>query len=224
MAKAGFFGTIVLVGIGVGTYYALTKCKSCPDTFTGERREIAKTNIAGGKTTKTTIPLLYRWFPDEETMRIDYEVSHSSPRSSIENQNVTVVCWLYTYSYQDDGDFHLIIGSSPNRNNAWFFSAEVSGLPRSSSRNYKYHDRLEKARDQFLEVIDDCPSCSPGRYVQSFFDKPLKVEVTGSLYWDTEHTGGRCCSGTTRQKDKFVYKSETPWEIHPVTDIHKVDK
>ncbi len=191
--------------------------KSCPNTFTGKRREIAKTNIATGKPTETTIPQLYnRPLPSDDVMKNTHHVTHTSARSTPEKENVTIICWLYTYSYQDDGDYHLILGSSADKEDSRFFSGEVSGLPKKRSKNYKYYDKLKVARDQFKLVIKDSPPC-PSSYISSLYDKPIKVEVTGSLFWDTEHTGGKCCSGPEG------YKSESAWEVHPITEIHTVE-
>ena len=195
--------------------YVAYKYFSHSDTFEGKRRADVKTNIASGKPQVFNIPQLYEYLlPMNEFM--EDNVRHETPRTIIENDNVTVTCWLYTYNCQDDNDFHLIIGSAPLKDDAQFFSAEVSGLPSEDSPNYKYYDRLEKAREQFGDLFGGSPSYS-GAYVKSLYANPMKVTITGSLFWDTEHTGGKCCSGTGE------YKSESPWEIHPVTSIKKAN-
>ncbi|TND10155.1 MAG: hypothetical protein FD123_403 [Bacteroidetes bacterium] len=210
--------TLLCTGTG-----AINKEKPCSETFSGKRREIVKTNIASGVQTTITISELYnRPMPSEKTMKEKYKVTDKSGRSEPEKENVTIICWLYTYVHEGDGDYHLIIGSSSDKDKARFFSAEISGLPKKTSINYKYYNQLKKARDQFKSLIADYSPC-PSTYVQSLFDKPMKIEVTGNLYWDTEHAGGSCCSGTTRKKDGFVFKSESPWEIHPVTEIHPIE-
>lgn len=205
-------GTVIVVAISAAIVYKLIDKYSDGDTFCGKKREIAKTCIASGYPTYYTISELYRYLPSDSRMENRYNVTDDSPRSAPEQKNVTITGWLFTYVYEDDADYHLIIGNSSDADHARFFSAEISGLPDDDSPNYKFCKRLKKARDQFMTLISGKPE-RPSNYVKSLYNQPIKVRVTGSLYWDTEHTGGRCCSGPEG------YKSEGAWEIHPVTDI-----
>ncbi len=135
-------------------------------------------------------------------------LDEESPRSAIEQKNVTVTAWLYTYAREGDEDFHLVLGSSEKKEARKFMSAEISGLPKSSSS--QYYQRLKHAREEFIAVILKGDHYCSG-FTKKLLNHPLKVIVTGSVFFDTHHASGG--SGTGE------YKSKCPWEIHPVTSI-----
>jgi len=103
-----------------------------------------------------------------------------------------------------DNDFHVILGTSAS-SGAKFLNVEVSGVPSSGDPT-----AFREARRQLLKVIGNQSLHS------SFtrFSKPLKVKVTGSLYFDADHVAG--------QVGPAYAKPKTVWEIHPVTSIEKV--
>lgn len=212
MANNNNGNKLVLLGIGVVILYFVFKPSTCPDEFSGQSRFLAKTSIAHHQASTVTIPQLYNELPSDEVMKVDYGIKKNSPRCDLEDINLSIICWLYTYKYEDDGDYHLIVGSSKNKDQARYFSAEISGLPKKGSINYQFYDRLKKAREEFYTVIDGCPVCQK-KYYTKMFDTPIKVKITGSLYWDIDHSGNSRHSGTGD------FSSESCWEIHPVTEI-----
>jgi hypothetical protein len=184
------------------------------DTFDGSSRAEAKLSIAPGKAKTITIPKLLATLLSDSLVKARYTLGITSPRIEPEMRNVTIVCWLYTYIREGDEDFHLIIGSTPDTSNVRFFSAEISALPKDTTA--KDYARLKKARNQFIsEIIKDGNDC-PKDYISGLYANPVKVKITGSLFFDLQHSGKAGRSGTG------FYKSESPWEIHPVTAIKVV--
>ena len=90
-------------------------------------------------------------------------------------------------------------------------SAEVSGLPKSSAPSFT---ELSNARSQFSQVILQGKNYCSG-FTKKLFKNPIKVTITGSVFYDTHHASGGSGTGN--------YKSKTPWEIHPVTSISLAD-
>lgn len=173
------------------------------DVFTGTIRETAKTSIGTGPIETMDVKEFLSTFKGKPE-----ELDNSSPRSSIEQRNVSITCWLYTYARESDQDFHLIISNTNKVAGRKFMTAEISGLPKNS--NSKYYDRLLKARNQFRELIlkgeDYCST-----YTKKYLKNPIKVIVTGSVFYDTHHPGGESGTGN--------YTAKSAWEIHPITSI-----
>jgi hypothetical protein len=212
MKRIPIFSLIVLfvfVGLGASMKDENERCDH-GDTFDGTIRISAKTSVGKREPYETTINDLLSSLPT--TTNLD----DNSPRSGKEQQNVTITGWLYAYARETDEDFHLILGSSSSINGRKFFSAEISGLPKDDkSKDYK---QLKKARDQFNSIILQNESYCSG-FTHKLLKSPLKVTITGSLFFDTHHEAG----GSGTSKNGVNYKSTSSWEIHPVTDIKKAE-
>lgn len=105
-----------------------------------------------------------------------------------------------------DNDVHIIIGDSA-ADPKTMLNIEVSGLPRSGDPG----QRFERVRNQLLDVLA-AARVKPAMSYRAPAD-PLRVEVTGSLYFDATHGPGDAGD----KKRGFVPK--TVWEIHPVQEI-----
>lgn len=205
--KKGLFLSLLFSTL-ITTTGMFLRNKPCDgEVFDGKARAEAKTSIGVGDVEEITIEKFIEKYHDKAAL------NDNSPRSTLEQNNVTVTGWLYTYAREDDEDFHIILGSSPNATGRKFISAEISGLPKNNTSSS--YTRLKKARDDFKAII-----LNDGNYCSNFTTKllktPIKVTVTGSIFYDTHHAMG----GSGTMKKGISYKSKTPWEIHPVTDIH----
>lgn len=152
------------------------------------------------------------WDMDDDFMRNDLSprltCAPNKARRTVERKNVSVEAHLFAASKEDDNDFHLILGDENCADTNCFINVEVSGLPRPSSASF---DGIVDARQEFFTLLS---GSQPGeRYVQ--FDPPIPVLVTGSLFYDIDHSpgsvGAPCC------------KPDTSWEIHPVRSIQPRD-
>jgi hypothetical protein len=181
--------------------FLIDESKCDGDAFDGEVRKEAKLSIGTGSVEPMSVVEFLKTFSGKPGLDDD------SPRSPVEQRNVTITAWLYTYAREGDEDFHLVIGSTNKSAGRKFMTAEVSGLPKSSSQ---YYQDLKKARDQFKSVILKGENyCSS--FTKKYLKKPIKVTITGSVFYDTHHANGG--SGTGK------YKAKSAWEIHPITSI-----
>ncbi len=129
-----------------------------------------------------------------------------SNRMKEEKRNVRVKAWLYAAKYEDDRDFHVIIGPDPSESSPEYLNVEVSGLPGNASSDFA---ELKRAREQLFAALGKWPGSS--KYYKP--EDPIPVEVEGSLFWDIEHAPGAVGPITHRPK--------TSWEIHPVGELQQ---
>jgi hypothetical protein len=135
--------------------------------------------------------------------------------------NVTVTAWICAVKCETaaaakaggsagkakggDNDFHVILSSSANvaGQDTRFMTSEVSGLPTGGASLAK----LQAARNAIIDMF-------PAKKLGSRFfkpPKPIKVRVTGSLFFDGDHKAG--------EVGLVGMKSGRVWEIHPVASI-----
>jgi hypothetical protein len=189
------------------------------ESFKGSYRKKPKTSIVRNKTTKEiSTPLSYSTLGDllgsltpDVKMRKKYpdlKIHAGDPekRKSEELFNVEVNCWIHAVKYEGgngDRDFHVIVGDDPDVEVATFLNVEVTGLPKSGINRKP----LKDARKQFLDLFPD------KNFSTSFtqIDPPLKVKITGSLFFAGEHNHScEKCPGPSYAKPGTV------WEIHPI--------
>ena len=131
-------------------------------------------------------------------------------RVAEERHNVSVVAFIYAVKHETgksgDNDFHVILGSAPTPLASTYMTAEASGLPRKGPRR----DLIANSREQLLSIIGEC-RCN-GRFRR--MASPIRVRVTGSLFFDGEHATGV-------EGPKYA-KTATAWEIHPILTIERV--
>jgi hypothetical protein len=175
--------------------------------FAGVYREGAKTSfVSGSPKPFATVSALRDFLPDDDDMRDgDPVINKTAARVEVERLNVKVTAWVYAAKFEDDNDFHVIIGTKPPGSaGTKYFNVEISGLPKKQN---SATSKLRKARKQFLTMFsEELPTKSSFKeYV------PLPVIIEGSLYYDRAHgpeVGGPSWA-----------KPGTAWEIHPVTKI-----
>ncbi|HZY85558.1 MAG TPA: hypothetical protein VFE78_12060 [Gemmataceae bacterium] len=180
--------------------------------FAGSARRVAKTSVAAAptETFETINDLLDPLLTDDQyadaTMR--GKVKTSTPRVAEEKRNVTVKAFLYATKKEADNDYHLLLGPDPaNGDDGHYMTAEISGLPSPANAATA---KLTAARKQFEDFIRESGGALPGsRYMR--FDPPVPVEVTGSMFFDTDHHPGDVGTGAV--------VPQSVWEIHPVTNI-----
>jgi hypothetical protein len=127
----------------------------------------------------------------------------TAPRTGVENSAAAFTAWLYAYNMPADNDFHLIIGDTatfmPSTN---FINVEIAGLPHKGDVAFK------AVRVAALKVL------APKR-AYTCLGTPVKVIVSGGVYWDNKHKNGG--AGTTCAAENI--KTKSAWEIHPVSSI-----
>ncbi len=198
------------------------------ETFKGSYRAKPKTSIVRSLATdhisrahnfKNLNDLLI-FLPKDIEMRDKYEdlrMKKGDPetRKHEELFNVQVVCWVHAAKYEGgshgDRDFHVIVGNDSDITTATFMNVEVTGLPDSSSKNFK---PLYKARKQFLDLFESYNLNTNFKKI----DPPLKVKIKGSLLFDGDHNHScGTCPGPSYAKPGTV------WEIHPIYSIEKIN-
>lgn len=173
------------------------------DAFTGTARKAVKASIADGPELQdvSTISDLYDWTGGE----LEDEEVPEAERADRENFNATVSAELVAAKFEGDNDYHLILTDEAGN----FWTAEVSGLPKRTHRDYA---ALKAARDQFHDMVEGArPTAS--RY--DTYSPPIPVVVSGSLFFDSEHTVRPECGPIGPGSCKPC----TAWELHPVTAI-----
>jgi hypothetical protein len=185
------------------------------DAFRGTARKAAKLSIVGGAATPTppqpfndVNDLIVTLVPDNQMWNRNPPISTAanSGRVQEENRNVSVRAWLYAASKEDDNDFHLIIGRGPSASPRKFMTVELSGLPPANNPN---RAKLQAVRDNFKTFFG---ANLPGTKYD-FYDPPIPVIVTGSLFFDAGHHAGQVGPSPLRQQ------IPTTWEIHPIWDM-----
>jgi hypothetical protein len=200
-----------------------------PLTYMGHYRKAVKTSVAPGSAARIAdLGALLDSLPPDSTMRKNYGLKARTiaqkrrpPKGVIgpqtrfpeERKNVVVPCWLCAVKFEtgqkdSDNDCHVILSSTANpaAQSARFMTAEVSGLPTGG----KDVARLKAARQQLVALFRKVPLGN--RFYQP--SPPIKVRVTGSLFFDGDHTPGNI--------GPVGRRPSTTWEIHPVTAITKV--
>lgn len=181
--------------------------------FLGHYRSLAKTTMLRGVPERfgSVAELRATLIPDQR-MRARYpEISspETAPSGRVveERRLVAVDCFLYAIKLEQDrdgdNDFHLIVGDDPRRNGSLLLNVEVSGVPDGGRQIAAFR----AVRNRLLDLVQR------SRFPTGFLllDSPMPVRVTGSLYFDADHTAGSV--------GPAGYRPSTVWEIHPVSDI-----
>jgi hypothetical protein len=184
----------------------------CSDaSFSGVNRGACKTSIVKGQPELfSSLEAFMFSLPDDDVMSSEAGIStdENDQRAAEELRNITIAqCWILAMKRNNDGDYHIIVGSGPDPKCDALFNIEVSGLPESSSPHYA---ALKKVRDDLENYFNG--DCCFTRY-KKFYKNPIAVRVTGSLFYDIEHAPPHLNIGPTG------LKTTTAWELHPVTAI-----
>jgi hypothetical protein len=135
----------------------------------------------------------------------------ATQRVAEERHNVSVVAYIHAVKHESgpggDNDFHVMLGSSATPGTGLFLTAEASGLPPDGP----HRTLLENARQELLSVVGPC-SCN-NRFMR--ISPPLRVRVTGSLFFDGDHSIGAV--------GPAYAKPFTVWEIHPILSIERLE-
>jgi len=178
------------------------------DDFAGHDRKKAKTSIAtaDAEPPYANVGDLITTLPTDATMlALGISKDATSDRVSRENRNVAVKGFIYAVKSEDDHDFHVILGMSPDSDTKAFLNVEVSGLPQGGPNRLK----LLTPRSAFKTFFGDHGDQFGSSYKK--FDPPIPVRIEGSLFFDVDHRAGVVGPQGMRPK--------TAWEIHPVTKI-----
>jgi hypothetical protein len=132
--------------------------------------------------------------------------SQHSDRVEQEKRRVVVPAYIYAYKKEGDHDYHVIIGDAPDAPDRQFINSEISALPVSGT----FRPLLKDVRDKF-KTFFDIGNVGPEDYQD--VQPPLPVRITGSLFFDMDHSPPREYVGHND------FDPKTPWEIHPITDI-----
>jgi hypothetical protein len=202
------------------------EAKAGPDEFNGKSRKVPKTSYVEGKpeeyasvkALKTTVFTKAK-MRDEDTMvetmaekmipwgRQKGADGPEADRIAQEKKNVTVTAYIYAFKYEKDHDFHVLIGDAPGTPGLQYLNSEVSGLPKMAG---PVRDKLRDVRTKFKERFGLGPT---GPHSYEDLENPQKVRITGSLFYDLDHSPPREFVGYSE------YQPKTAWEIHPITDI-----
>jgi len=174
--------------------------------FAGTARKAAKISISSAPMqTFNSLHTFLNSLPDDQDMiAMGIPKSATSGRVAEEERNVSIPVWVYAIKWEEDHDWHIIVGSDPDDGNPVYFNVEISGLPPKSSVDY---NTLLGARQDLADVLDNDLPGGSGYWAY----EPFPVRVKGSLFYDVSHAPGVVGPGSL--------KPDTAWEIHPVTDF-----
>jgi hypothetical protein len=187
---------------------AAAATRATGDDFEGTDRAAAKTTPVNAPAEQfgELQQLLQGLRPDREMRSYNPPITEEpdSPRVAEEQRTVTVDAYLYAAEEEKDNDFHLLLGNGPDETSgASMMNAEISGLPADEPQR----SALEIPRKQFRDFFGSTPPRNRYRKLQ----QPIKVRITGSLFYDIDHAPGAVGTGD--------WKPDRSWEIHPVTNI-----
>ncbi len=135
----------------------------------------------------------------------------ATQRVAEERHNVSVLAYIHAVKHETgpggDNDFHVMLGSSPTPDAGLFLTAEASGLLPDGPHRVL----LANARQELLSMVGPCSCDSRFKRVSP----PLRVRVTGSLFFDGAHSIGAV--------GPQYAKPFTAWEIHPILSIERLD-
>jgi hypothetical protein len=205
-----------------------TKCLDLPadDTtdpvkgrFCGSSRKKAKTSeVAGTLEDWGDIRTLIGDLLDaggklkNEKAMLKLGITSSDDRKPEEMHFVSVVGWVYSAALEKDRDYHVMIGTDPDdAEEPLYLNCEVSGLP--DDQTTQTFANLTAVRAQFRTLMGaGLPvRCSDG--YQAPASGPVKVKLTGSLFYDMEHAPPKKHAGDSGHAPR------TAWEIHPISTI-----
>jgi hypothetical protein len=193
-----------------------------PDAFKGKSRRVPKTSYLEDVPTKEydSISALKATFTaanmmDENTMASLHIPWGTEPgadtaaadRRPQERKNVVVTAYIYAFKKETDNDYHVIIGDAPGTPGGQYLNSEVSGLPQQEGPQ---RDKLNGVRTKFKSEFS-IGSSGPASYEEP--EQPVKVRISGSLFYDMDHSPPRDYVGTGD------YQPMIAWEIHPITSI-----
>jgi hypothetical protein len=174
-------------------------------SFAGTSRKAAKISIANAPVEELTLDELLNQVEPTDSAMLHHQppIAHTaaSNRTAEERRNVAVTAWLHFAKKEDDNDYHVIIGTSPDPASGRRMNVEISGLPPHNSASFA---RLQSARAAF-EAAYDASASHYTRY------EPRQVRITGSLFYDIDHNGGTV--------GPQGFRGRTAWEIHPITKL-----
>jgi hypothetical protein len=185
------------------------------DVFSGTTRSDAKTSIGSGPlTTFADLKDLRESLPADESMvsrAPENANSSNSGRTAEEQRNVRVSGFLYAAKKNASNDYALVIGRAPNAQPPEYMLMYVSGLPAGSASTL---GQLKVVRDTFEELYRQRLGQSLPGDSYSFLERPIQVNIEGSLYFDFARAKG-VKPGPTR----FLSYMNTSWQVRPITHI-----
>lgn len=175
-----------------------------PDVFAGQYRKTAKTSFTSGTATSfATLGSLLGPLPQDSSMSQQFPAlltQADTARIVLEKRSVKVNAFIYWVGSEDDRDFHVILGSTPQLTTTTvFMNSEISGLPPSHPTQSPFPQRRADIR-AILKHHEN---------VKGLFVTPVPVSMTGSLFWDGEHRFPDNVGPETLRPTKA-------WEIHPI--------
>lgn len=176
--------------------------------FAGKDRAVPKTTIADADMEQfPSIAELLSSLPSDDAMlnHVPEITRQTMERVPEENRNIHVTAWIYAIKFENDADFHLIVGTEPG-GDTQYFNAEVSGLPTRDKPAYK---TLLDVRESLAEILNN-KLPSPGTY-RKYSRDPIKVTLEGSLFYDVDHAPGEVGPAGMRPTTAF--------EAHPSTRL-----
>jgi hypothetical protein len=195
--------------------------------YMGHYRKPVKTSVAKAPITRfNDLGALLDSLRSDNEMRKTYKLKartiqqkRNPPKGAIgptarfpeEMKNVSVPCWISAVKFEtgqtgSDNDCHVILSNTARvAKTTRFMTCEVSGLPDSGNAVAAF-----KAVRQQLVKLFSTTKLSNRFYKPS---PPIKVRVTGSLFFDGDHVAGNI--------GPLGMRPNTTWEIHPVTAIAK---
>ena len=183
---------------------AAKKAELPPDFFSGSYRKGAKTSFSTARIQSfQRLDTLLAPLPQDTSMSQQFPkllAQADTARVAPEKRTVKVNAFIYWIASEDDRDFHVILGSTPQLTSTTvFMNSEISGLPPSHPTRSPFPQR----RTDIRAILKN------HKNVKGLFVTPVPVSMTGSLFWDGEH---RFPNNVGPEK----LRPTKAWEIHPI--------
>lgn len=144
----------------------------------------------------------------------DLDVGDDADVVDVEKQKITVRGWIVAVKFErgEDHDFHFELSGTKTWEPAGHLIGEIPG-----------GSAYCEARKKLWELV----SKDPNRKGDSFpLQNPVKVVVTGFLFFDSHHASKSCeASGGRgiRGPEKAAPNVKTVWELHPVIAVREAE-
>jgi hypothetical protein len=184
--------------------------------FLGKVRKDAKTSVATGRNYAFDgVSEFLGWLPTDGYM-YKLGIGNSSPRTKDENYNIEIrETSVIRLKLEDDNDIHITICDWEDEYTPInILTVEISGLPDEMSNSFQ---ELSSARKQFYNEFSFFVSRKSATYKTK--SKSPKITLKGSLFFDHYHNR----ENENDEYTKMKHKTNTSFEIHPITKIKRID-
>lgn len=199
------------------------------EIFDGTSRGVAKSTLPDHEHVDAKFTSLEDWHNSHiEPSSMARRLTSKSRRVDEENRIESIECYIVAFKFNgSDKDFHVTVANSPEvEEDGWVVTNfEVSGLPRPGVGSVRNRERLEAARNQFIDLMLEQPiraveEGTPGKGGYNRLVTPLHVTITGAPFYDIDHGRAQLPGTVPKRWTKYQLSA---WELHPIESIVPIE-